>query len=238
MATQFSSLSFLSNWRTRFVYFLLLPIINILLLVLIDLQYSNSFNWYVAAPSVVIDSAALSLQAMSQLLITDANLKIDIEVISKRPYSFYYWKTKGLTSLIAGIVLGVINLVLLWPLGLSLTILLKSLTILPLACVFGTILGFTGWSLSWQMSNPYFFANLFISIITIVSGVLVLVSQYPKWLMIISYGFPFYEVVNFIKLNHTSLWMSCLNALGWLMIGIVSYIVQIKPVLNNKIHQY
>lgn len=238
MATQFSSLSFLSNWRTRFVYFLLLPIINILLLVLIDLQYSNSFNWYVAAASVVIDSAALSLQAMSQLLITDANLKIDIEVISKRPYSFYYWKTKVLTSLIAGIVLGVINLVLLWPLGLSLTILLKSLTILPLACIFGTILGFTGWSLSWQMSNPYFFANLFISIITIVSGVLVLVSQYPKWLMIISYSFPFYEVVNFIKLNHTSLWMSCLNALGWLMIGIVSYIVQIKPVLNNKIHQY
>lgn len=111
MATQFSSLSFLSNWRTRFVYFLLLPIINILLLVLIDLQYSNSFNWYVAAASVVIDSAALSLQAMSQLLITDANLKIDIEVISKRPYSFYYWKTKALTSLIAGIVLGVINLV-------------------------------------------------------------------------------------------------------------------------------
>lgn len=187
---------------------------------------------------MVIDSAALSLQAMSQLLITDANLKIDIEVISKRPYSFYYWKTKALTSLIAGIVLGVINLVLLWPLGLSLTILLKSLTILPLACIFGTILGFTGWSLSWQMSNPYFFANLFISIITIVSGVLVLVSKYPKWLMIISYGFPFYEVVNFIKLNHTSLWMSCLNALGWLMIGIVSYIVQIKPVLNNKIHQY
>lgn len=238
MATQFSSLSFLSNWRTRFVYFLLLPIINILLLVLIDLQYSNSFNWYVAAASVVIDSAALSLQAMSQLLITDANLKIDIEVISKRPYSFYYWKTKVLTSLIAGIVLGVINLVLLWPLGLSLTILLKSLTILPLACIFGTILGFTGWSLSWQMSNPYFFANLFISIITIVSGVLVLVSQYPKWLMIISYGFPFYEVVNFIKLNHTSLWMSCLNVLVWLLMGIVSYIVQIKPVLNNKIHQY
>lgn len=238
MATQFSSLSFLSNWRTRFVYFLLLPIINILLLVLIDLQYSNSFNWYVAAASVVIDSAALSLQAMSQLLITDANLKIDIEVISKCPYSFYYWKTKAQTSLIAGIVLGVINLVLLWPLGLSLTILLKSLAILPLACVFGTILGFTGWSLSWQMSNPYFFANLFISIITIVSGVLVLVSQYPKWLMIISYGFPFYEVVNFIKLNHTSLWMSCLNALGWLLMGMVSYIVQIKPVLNNKIHQY
>lgn len=187
---------------------------------------------------MVIDSAALSLQAMSQLLITDANLKIDIEVISKRPYSFYYWETKVLTSLIAGIILGVINLVLLWPLGLSLTILLKSLVILPLACIFGTILGFTSWSLSWQMSNPYFFANLFISIITIVSGVLVLVSQYPKWLMIISYGFPFYEVVNFIKLNHTSLWMSCLNALVWLLIGIVSYIVQIKPVLNNKIHQY
>lgn len=238
MATQFSSLSFLSNWRTRFVYFLLLPIINILFLVLIDLQYSNRFNWYVAAASVVIDSAVLSLQAISQLLITDANLKIDIEVISKHPYSFYYWKTKIFTSLIAGIVLGMINLTLLWPFGLPLTILLKSLVILPLACIFGTILGFTGWCLSWQMSNPYFFANLFISITTIVSGVLVLVSQYPKWLMIISYGFPFYEVVNFIKLNHTSLWLSCLNAFVWLWIGIISYTVQIKPVLNKKIHQY
>lgn len=91
MATQFSSLSFLANWKTRFVYFLILPIINLLLLVLIDLQYSNQFNWYVAVSSIVIDSAALSIQAMSQLLITDANLGIDLEMIAKRPYSPYYW---------------------------------------------------------------------------------------------------------------------------------------------------
>lgn len=238
MATQFSSLSFLANWKTRFVYFLLLPIINILLLVLIDLQYSNSFNWYVAAASVVIDAAALSIQAISQLLITDANLKIDMELLAKNPYNFYYWKTKTLTSLISGMALGLINLILLCLIGLSTDIFLRSLIMLPLACLFGTILGFTGWSFSWQMKNPYFFSNLFISIITIVSGVLVLISQYPRWLMILSYGFPFFEVVNFIKIKDGNFYLSCLIALAWIILGIISYIVQIKSVLNKKIHQY
>ena len=205
---------------------------------LIDLQYSNSFNWYVAAASVVIDAAALSIQAISQLLITDANLKIDMELLAKNPYNFYYWKTKTLTSLISGMALGLINLILLCLIGLSTDIFLRSLIMLPLACLFGTILGFTGWSFSWQMKNPYFFSNLFISIITIVSGVLVLISQYPRWLMILSYGFPFFEVVNFIKIKDGNFYLSCLIALAWIILGIISYIVQIKSVLNKKIHQY
>lgn len=83
-----------------------------------SLSHISKFNWYVAASSIVIDSAALSIQAMSQLLITDANLGIDLEMIAKRPYSPYYWGTKFLTSLIAGIVLGVINVILLLLFGL------------------------------------------------------------------------------------------------------------------------
>ncbi|OUQ55481.1 ABC transporter permease [Lactobacillus gallinarum] len=238
MATQFSSLSFLANWKTRFVYFLILPIINLLLLVLIDLQYSNQFNWYVAASSIVIDSAALSIQTMSQLLITDANLGIDLEMIAKRPYSPYYWGTKFLTSLIAGIVLGVINVILLLLFGLPWGVFFRCLVILPVACVFGAVMGFTGWSLSWQMKNPYFFTNLFGSVITIVSGVLVVISNYPAWLRSLSYIFPFYELVNFVKLNNTNLWLGILIAAIWLVIGIVLYVTQIKSVLNKKIHQY
>lgn len=238
MATQFTSLSFLANWKTRFVYFLLLPIINLLLLVLIDLQYTNRFNWYVAAASVVINSASLAVQSMSQLLITDANLGIDIELIAKRPYSFYYWKTKVLTSLIAGLLLGIINLLLLLAIGLPLDLFLRCLLMLPLACIYGCVLGFTGWGMSWQMKNPYYFSNWLISIITIVSGVLVLISDYPEWLKAISYIFPFYELVNFIRLRSSTLELSFVIALGWLIIGIVCYVVQIKAVLDKKIHQY
>ncbi|MFM9785611.1 hypothetical protein, partial [Streptomyces scabiei] len=80
-----------------------------------------------AAASVVIDSASLAVQSMSQLLITDANLGIDIELIAKRPYSFYYWKTKVLTSLIAGLLLGIINLLLLLAIGLPLDLFLRCL---------------------------------------------------------------------------------------------------------------
>ncbi|WP_288646379.1 antibiotic transporter permease [uncultured Lactobacillus sp.] len=238
MATQFSSLSFLTNWKTRIVYFLILPIINILLLVLIDLQYSNQFNWYVASASVIIDSGALSIQAMSQLMITDANLGIDLELIAKNPYSFYYWMTKLVTSLISGIILGIINLLLLLLFGLPLSILIKCSLMLPLTCLFGTVLGFTSWSMSWQMKNPYYFSNLFISIITIVSGVLVIISDYPKWLMVISYAFPFCEVVDFIKLNKNNLSISILVTFIWFIIGTLFYVFQIKAVLNKKIHQY
>lgn len=99
-------------------------------------------------------------------------------------------------------------------------------------------MGFTGWSLSWQMKNPYFFTNLFGSVITIVSGVLVVISNYPAWLRSLSYIFPFYELVNFVKLNNTNLWLGILIAAIWLVIGIVLYVTQIKSVLNKKIHQY
>lgn len=238
MATQFSSLSFLANWKTKFVYFLILPIINILLLVLIDLQYNNQFNWYVASASVIIDSGALSIQAMSQLMITDANLGIDLELLAKNPYSFYYWRIKVFTSLISGIILGIVNLVLLFMVGLPFNLFLKCVVMLPLICLYGTIFGFTGWSISWQMKNPYYFSNLFASIITIVAGVLVVVSDYPKWLMLVSYAFPFYEIVDYIKTNDSNILPSILVAFIWLVIGICFYIFQIKPVLNKRIHQY
>ncbi|MFM9785357.1 hypothetical protein, partial [Streptomyces scabiei] len=88
------------------------------------------------------------------------------------------------------------------------------------------------------MKNPYYFSNWLISIITIVSGVLVLISDYPEWLKVISYIFPFYELVNFIRLRSSTLELSFVIALGWLIIGIVCYVVQIKAVLDKKIHQY
>ena len=40
-ATQLSSLSFLNNWRTKLTYFFITPMINLALLVLINMQYSN-----------------------------------------------------------------------------------------------------------------------------------------------------------------------------------------------------
>ena len=93
-ATQFSGLSFLNNWRTKLTYFFITPMINLILLVLINMQYSNQFNWDVAISSIVIDAAVLALETFCSAVINDADLKIDFELIAKRPFSIMYWLSK------------------------------------------------------------------------------------------------------------------------------------------------
>lgn len=236
MRTQFLSLSYTANWQTKFLYFFLLPLINLLLLILIDVQYTGKFNWYVPVASVAVDAATLSLTTMSELLVKDVNLGITVEMLSKNPYSFYYWSTKSIVSIILGLLLGIINLVLLFVFGVPHDLLIKCLLVLPLFCIFGTIIGFTSWCISWQMSNPYFCSNLFSSVLTLVSGVLVLVSKYPLWLKIISNAFPFYSLISFIRTGLMDIVFGTLVAVIWLIVGIVAYILQIKYVLRTRIN--
>ncbi|GKT04244.1 hypothetical protein [Furfurilactobacillus entadae] len=111
MMTQFSTLAYFANWRTRLIYFILLPVNNLALLFLINDQYGTGFQWQIVIATVCIDATTLTLQAMAQLLVTDARLGIDVELITKAPANAYYWATKVATALLAGATLAAVNLV-------------------------------------------------------------------------------------------------------------------------------
>ena len=237
-ATQLSSLSFLNNWRTKLTYFFITPMINLALLVLINMQYSNQFNWDVAISSIAMDAAVLALETFCSAVITDANLKIDFELIAKKPFSFRYWLTKCIVAIIIGCTLALINLFLLYLVGAPLDIIGRALLMLPLLCLYGCALGFVSWAISWQMNDPYFLENIFSSLAQLISGVLVVISAYPDWLKAIALLFPFAEPVTYIKTGHANLIYSIFITFIWLIIGIFAYIIQIKPVLAKGKHHY
>ena len=212
--------------------------INLVLLVLINMQFSNQFNWDVAISSIAIDAAVLTLETFCSAVITDANLKIDFELIAKKPFSFRYWLTKCIVAIIIGCTLALINLFLLYLVGAPLDIIGRALLMLPLLCLYGCALGFVSWAISWQMNDPYFLENIFSSLAQLISGVLVVISAYPDWLKAIALLFPFAEPVTYIKTGGANLTYSVFITLIWLIIGIFAYIIQIKPVLAKGKHHY
>ena len=212
--------------------------INLALLVLINMQYSNRFNWDVAISTIAMDAAVLALETFCSAVITDANLKIDFELIAKRPFSIRYWLTKCIVAIIIGCTLALINLFLLYLVGAPLVIIKRALLMLPLLCIYGCALGFVSWAISWQMNDPYFLENIFSSLAQLISGVLVVISAYPDWLKATALLFPFSEPVTYIKTGGAKLAYSVFITLIWLIIGIFAYIIQIKPVLAKGKHHY
>lgn len=238
IATQFSSLPFLSNWRTKLTYFFITPLVNMILLVLIDMQYAGGFNWEVAITSITIDAANLSMQTMNLLIVNDSDLRIDFELIAKNPFSLRYWLSKALVSLFIGALLALVNFCLIFVLGAPLEVIGRALLLLPLLCLYGIILGFSAWAISWQMNDPYFLQNIFSALVPIVSGILVVISTYPAWLKVIALLFPFAGPVTFIKTGTADLLSGVIVSIIWLLIGIVTYRLQLKPVLLKGKHRY
>ncbi|WEV71446.1 antibiotic transporter permease [Lactobacillus sp. ESL0785] len=238
IATQFSALSFLHNWRTKLVYFFLTPLIDLSLLILIAAQYTGNFNWMIGIASIAIDAARLTMQTMNELLIKDATLRIDFELIAKRPFSPRYWLTKAVVAMIIGVSLALINLCLVFCLGAPLKIIIRALILLPLLNLYGVIFGFTAWTLSWQLNDPYFGQNLFSSLIELVAGILVTITAYPTWLERIAHLFPFSGPIDFIKFGYINLTNGLIITMIWLIIGVIAYILQIKPILQTRRYIY
>jgi len=234
MRIQFSSLAYLQNWKTRFVYFVLIPMINLCLLVLINAQYTNSFNWSVAIATTVISGGSLSMSSMAQLFVMDRTLKIDREMVVNRPFSINYWGAKILTSTLAGLVLIVINLIILGILKAPLYLLGRAMLMAPIIVISGIIVGFLAAIGAWQKNNPYFYMNLVGALTTIVAGSLVLVENYPQWLKLFSYLFPFSQTIRFAVTGHGAIYLDLVVDLIWLVFGVVCYLIQIKKILQKQ----
>lgn len=232
--TQLSSLTYIRNWRVILVYFLIIPLLNMMLLVAVTGTSSGEIDWRVASNSILISGALLAIGSMSGLLVDDLNRGISIEVVVLRPFSLGYWGSKVLaTSLVAEIMI-LINGILLWIVHPQL-VLINLLILSPLSVISGVILGITASIASWGMDDPYFFTNIITTIGYIVSGTLVSLDKYPKWLAIIGKMFPFGNTIGALESS------KLFNSLGdvpimiiWLVLGIIIYLWKIKTITKES----
>lgn len=236
MKVQFSSLSYLQNWKTRFVYFLLIPFIEILLLVLVNAQYTNRLQWPVAIATTVLSGGTLSMSTIAQLFVMDRNLKIDQEMAVNRPFSFKYWGTKIATSILTGLTLIIVNLVTLFIFQAPLLLITRALTMAPIIVLSGTTIGFLSVIAAWGKGNPYFYLNIFSSLTSIVAGALILVDRYPLWLKNLSYLFPFSQTIKYVITGTGKVYIDLITDLIWLLLGLSCYVAQLQKILKHPIH--
>ncbi|MDD7758036.1 MAG: hypothetical protein PT939_01135 [Aerococcus suis] len=94
MKVQFSSLTYLHDIKTFITYFFISPIIQMILFMLINQQYSNETYYSIAIGSIFMSANAMTISTINQLLVTDAILDIHKEMIVHNPYSIKYWGDK------------------------------------------------------------------------------------------------------------------------------------------------
>ena len=102
---QFSSLIYLRDIKTFITYFFITPIIQMILFVLINQQYSSTIDYNIALSSVFISANASAINTINQLLVTDKILGIHTEMIVHNPYAIKYWFDKIATVYFSSLLL-------------------------------------------------------------------------------------------------------------------------------------
>lgn len=194
--TLLKNLSFFDNWQTMLVTFVLEPFFMVLF-------------FYLVSPHTQVDKlilTTLSLSAASSIIGIYAALFVAAENIDILKEIFIDFKgffrfnisvllvTGGVAVLQSGILLGVYRL-LKFEVQIEMkTALLLILTLLVFSSIFAMISGL----LSFQGNNPYFFSNLLVGLLPIVSATIVPITVYPAWLAIPSKIFPFWSIQDLI----------------------------------------
>ncbi|GEO63475.1 hypothetical protein LNA01_06580 [Companilactobacillus nantensis] len=238
MKTQFTSLTYLQNWKTILVHFIIIPFVNLLLLVAINSQYQGGFSWGVAVGTIVLNGGLLSMGSMAALFTMDRTLKIDREMATQRPYSFKYWFDKIITAIICGVISIFINDFILMILGAPNALVLRSMIMAIPFAVVGTIFGFVGSIAAWTMINPYFYLNILEPMMIIISGTLVNVEKYPSWLRILSNCFPFAQLIRYVETSKGMVGRDILLALVWLLVGIGIYVYKVSTISEKYREMY
>jgi len=232
--TQLSTLSYIRNWRVILVYFLIIPILNMLLLVAVTNSETGQIDWKVATSSVLISGPLLALGSINNLLVGDINRSIILEVMISRPFSMAYWGSKILISSVVAETMVIINGLLLWLINRNIS--LRLLFMLSfMAVVSGVILGIVSFVLSMGMSEPYFFSNIISAVGYLVSGTLISFEKYPTWLRFIGGFFPYRHTIDALRMNQLALfWKDVPILVVWILFGIIAYWWQIKRVTKRS----
>lgn len=230
MKSCFSSIPFLANWGTKTVHFLIVPVINMLFLLFINMQFHQQLIWQIAVASILMSGALSAIDCLVSSFTTDRNLGIDREMIVKQPFSTYYWGTKILTSIFVAMILILINLLLLLFTGCPIKLIILAIKLMPLVICSGLVIGFITAVGAWHMNNPYFWSNLVSMFGYVFSGALIVITSYPQGLQIISKLFPFANTLGIIHNAETKWWNDLFLDSIWLILGMLIYVFQVRRI--------
>ena len=136
MRIQLLSLVYFRNIKPFMIYFFVSPIIQMILFVLINQQYSNNINYSVALGSIFISANGSAINTINQLLVTDTVLDIHKEMIVHKPFSKKYWLDKVGAVYFSSFLLFLINTIILVILGLDFTQLFTAIILLPFSILY------------------------------------------------------------------------------------------------------
>ncbi|MDD7758035.1 MAG: hypothetical protein PT939_01130 [Aerococcus suis] len=116
-----------------------------------------------------------------------------------------------------------INSVILVILGLDILQIFTAISILPLSILYSLFLGIVAFYLAINMKDIYFFNNLFINILPLVSGIAIPISVYPNIFKYMTWLFPYGKFLEMIYNQKLIGFDLIIHLLVISLVGIVLY---------------
>jgi hypothetical protein len=209
-------MSIFNNWQTIITTFLLEPFFAVLFFYLISPHgnLGNSSRLILTAVSLTAIFKIVSLYSgifvAAQMIDILKMIFIDIKGFLK--FNFCALLISFFVAAVQSCVLLVIFAFLKFDIQLKLG---QIILILVLLIIFSSLFAMISSLYSLQANNPYFYSNLLLGLLPIISATIVPLSAYPKWLALISKIFPFWIIQDLI-------WGDSFSHVG-LMVGYVFF---------------
>lgn len=231
MKVVLSSINVLDNWKTFFIHFFILPILETLVFVAINYQITSTYNSKLVVASLLLASGTTAINQMGASFTQDIIRGIDRDLVRKSPYNLYFWGSKIVVIFLFSLALFISNSILFMLVGIDINALLGGLILSPLIIFFGLIVGLTCSILGWRLQNHYAFSNFFASFALVFASVIVPFYMYPPVFYQLTYLLPFARLLAMVLQNNFSINLVIIDsfiAFMWLIIGLIAYHFQVK----------
>lgn len=228
------TLPIFSNRKTIVVYFLLLPVINMIFLASITYQYNSEITFKVALSAVLVSGSLEALSTINSSFTIDRNLGIDREMLSNNHFSLYYWICKIIPAFLIALAIIVVNLFIVYAISLGKANITDALLISPLIIFSGIVLGILSSVLSWNLKNPYFFSNIFSTFGNILAGVVISYQFYPPVLRYFTYLVPYAHTISYLYGNKSGIIYDLFLNIIFICAIIIIYKRQVRIVTSKS----
>lgn len=198
MKATMSSLLFLSNIKTIFVNYILTPFINVMYITLLQNQFNTDNIDAIVVSTIVVSLIVSSIANVNSSIVYESNNGIDMVLLEKEANIKYYWCTKIISLCILAYIFLVINIAMLFVLGVDKVYLFRAIVISPIYVISSIVVGVVISLLGQWLSNPYFGINIITIFATLLFGSLGPYYNYPPILEKITFLFPFARGFDFI----------------------------------------
>lgn len=171
----------------------IIPLIEILLLVFASIGVTGEADARVVYSSVIVAFGTSVLLGVVEEITRDRNLEVLQPVLLSGSFQVRYWLSKVFVPLLSSFVVATVSIVgvtLLWG-GSTLELFWGALALLPAVCVSGAVIGVCAALLTLGGNNPYLISNFLAAALTLATGVILPISQYPIVFEVLGRVLPF-----------------------------------------------